>query len=288
MIIENLFEAKHLPFTLFGSKAHNLWRLHTERLPIIPGICVSVASFSQHINELVSVSLLRSLNLSHDTSSIIKISNAICSVLSHLSLHERFVSELNEGIYNCEDLQKDTMVVRSSGITEDSFLASFAGIYESYLPVDAAVVSARIMDCWRSYWSTRACLYRNRHNISHDSGMGVLIQRQFKFEIGGVLFTKHPLNDTENMYVEYSPGGPHMVVSGHAVPAALEIHRETGMIVKNGQCVQELITLEDGFLLWDYALRAEHIFGCAQDIEWGVSQGQLVIIQCRPMTSRIG
>ncbi|MBI4860307.1 MAG: hypothetical protein HY815_08605, partial [Candidatus Riflebacteria bacterium] len=85
----------------------------------------------------------------------------------------------------------EAVAVRSSVVGEDSAVASFAGLMESYLNVHRAGLAEHIRRCRLSAFSGRALAYRRRLGLPIDGiGAAVIVQRMVDARAAGVLFTR--------------------------------------------------------------------------------------------------
>jgi pyruvate,water dikinase len=202
------------------------------------------------------------------------------------------------------------VAVRSSARAEDSETASYAGQQETYLHVRGLdEVVRRVRDCWASFFSERALFYRARKGSLADLGMAVVVQRMVAADVAGVLFTCDPVRRRrDRMVVEAVFGLGEAAVSGQVTPDHFVIARD-GEVKKSRIAVQpfavvsapgggtaerELNPEEGGALTLDEArLRAlarlgedlEQRLGAPQDIEWALADGELYVLQARPVTA---
>jgi pyruvate,water dikinase len=202
------------------------------------------------------------------------------------------------------------VAVRSSACAEDSEAASFAGQQETYLHVRGGdQVRARIRDCWASFFSERALFYRAQKGSLADLGMAVVVQRMVQADIAGVLFTCDPVRGRrDRMVVEAVIGLGEAAVSGAVTPdhyvlkrdgtvRKAQIHEQPYAIVAvqdGGVAERELSPEEGGACKAGDELLArlarlgddlEQRVGVPQDIEWAVQDGELYVLQARPVTT---
>ena len=202
------------------------------------------------------------------------------------------------------------VAVRSSACAEDSEEASFAGQQETYLHVRGHDdVRARIRDCWASFFSERALFYRGQKGSLEDLGMAVVVQRMVEAEIAGVLFTCDPVRKRrDRMVVEAVLGLGEAVVSGQVTPdhyvltrdgtvKKAHVHTQPYAIVslpEGGVEERELSPEEGGArkVAEDVLARLarlgddlEQRLGAPQDIEWAVQDGEIFVLQARPVTA---
>jgi len=202
------------------------------------------------------------------------------------------------------------VAVRSSACAEDSEEASFAGQQETYLHVRGGDgVRARIRDCWASFFSERALFYRGQKGSLEDLGMAVVVQRMVEAEIAGVLFTCDPIRKRhDRMVVEAVLGLGEAVVSGHVTPdhyvlkrdgavRKAQVHTQPYAIVavpEGGVAERELSPEEGGaqkvgddvlVRLAGIGNDLEERLGGPQDIEWAIQDGEIFVLQARPVTA---
>lgn len=208
------------------------------------------------------------------------------------------------------ELGDPPVAVRSSASDEDTPGTSAAGQYESVLAVRGAqAVAEAVRVCWESSSSDRAASYRNRLDGDPTDGepaMAVLVQRMIDADVSGVMFTPaHPQDSTR---IEASWGLGLSVVGGTVTPdtyeaapdgstrrtiatkaTRLDRNRDTtGVTVHDvPERQQRLPTLEDPALtrLTTLGHRIAGLLGRPQDIEWAIADGQVWILQARPITA---
>jgi pyruvate,water dikinase len=217
--------------------------------------------------------------------------------------------EAVEGAYRALG-DEPPVAVRSSACAEDSEAASYAGQQETYLHVRGVdEVVRRVRDCWASFFSERALFYRERKGSLDDLGMAVVVQRMVAADVAGVLFTCDPVQRRrDRMIVEAVFGLGEAAVSGQVTPDHFVIARD-GELKKSRIAVQpfavvsgpaggtaerELSPQEGGAETLDEGrLRAlarlgddlERRLGVPQDIEWALADGELYVLQARPVTA---
>lgn len=205
------------------------------------------------------------------------------------------------------------VAVRSSANAEDLPGLSFAGQQETYLNVKGSdAVVAAVKNCWASLWTAQAISYRHQNGIDQDSvAMAVVVQIMVPSEVSGILFTANPATGERNeIIINASFGLGEAVVSGQVTPdtyivdKAKKTVKETMIgpkeqkIVSDGEQGVRLedidanerdqSSLSDAMLteLIDTVLEVEQLYdGLPQDIEWAFSNGQLHLLQSRPITN---
>lgn len=199
--------------------------------------------------------------------------------------------------------------VRSSAIGEDSQQASFAGQHMTRLGVgpEAEEVAEAVRQVFASAGSEVALAYRRRVGVEEDARTGVVVQRLVPAEVSGVLFTRNPLDGSDERVIESSWGLGQVVVEGVVIPdrfrvarGGLVLERVAGRkdvaleLVDGGQIVERPVAaarvgtlcLDDGQLaaLDSLAAACEEALGRERDIEFAFAAGALHLLQSRPLT----
>jgi pyruvate,water dikinase len=203
------------------------------------------------------------------------------------------------------------VAVRSSATAEDLAGASFAGQQETFLNVagEEALLDA-VRDCWSSLFTAQAIFYRCQRGFDdREVSMGVVVQKMVNAEKSGVSFTVDPvLRNRSQMVIEAVWGLGEGVVSGEITPDHHKLDRETCEILFEFVPDKKIMFCRDAAggvvklpvpadkvsarVLSDDELRQlvelgnqiEEHFGCPQDIEWGVKDGTIHLLQSRPIT----
>jgi pyruvate,water dikinase len=202
------------------------------------------------------------------------------------------------------------VAVRSSATAEDSETASFAGQQETYLHVRGVEqIVERVRDCWGSFFTERALFYRREKGSLTDLGMAVVVQRMVEPDVSGVLFTIDPTRGRrDRMVVEAVFGLGEGVVSGQLTPdhyvlardgrlKRTRLHTQPYAIVHDpaGGVREQYLppergeaqTLDEADLvrLAKVGIDLEERLGSPQDIEWAMQDGDLYVLQSRPVTA---
>lgn len=185
-----------------------------------------------------------------------------------------------------ERLGGGKVAVRSSATAEDSADASFAGQQETYLGVEGAKeVCDHVVLCWSSFFSERAIFYRSHKGSLDDLGMAVVVQRMVDAEKAGVLFTVDPVQRRrDRMIVEAVRGLGESLVAGEVTPDHYLLDRE-GAVKREHLASPGVLTAPELAELAALGRRLEEHFGCPQDIEWAIADGEVCLLQSRPVTT---
>jgi pyruvate,water dikinase len=210
-----------------------------------------------------------------------------------------------------EDGEEAFVAVRSSATAEDLPDSSFAGQQETFLNVREQDLIRRVKECWASLFTQRAIYYRQQRGFPHaEVDIAVVVQRMVDAEKSGVMFTSHPSTGDPQITIEAAWGLGEAVVSGTVSPDNYVYDRERGTVdevtvadkkvemVKDPE-TGETVTLEvdeerrNDRVLSDAEIedlvalgeRVEDHYGTPQDVEWAVFDGEIYMLQSRPITT---
>jgi len=202
------------------------------------------------------------------------------------------------------------VAVRSSATAEDTSRASFAGQQETFLNVkgnENLILS--IKKCFASLFTPRSIYYRVKKGFKHEEVyIAVVVQIMINSDKSGVIFTKDPVEFTDNIVIESVFGLGEGIVSGRIKPDHYVVSRDMRIINKtisdkktaltrdsSGNTIEVKLTPEksNSQVLTDaeikklakYALELEEHYQLPQDIEFAVDSGKIYIVQTRPVTT---
>ncbi len=201
--------------------------------------------------------------------------------------------------------------VRSSSNSEDLPNFSGAGLYSSVPNVrqEAKLIEA-VKKVWGSLWRFEAYDARVRNYVSQkDVYMSALIQVGIDMTKGGVMITKDPF-DVENkdaVYISAVCGHNSKVVDNSGLPEQILFNPRSNSVVvmtlsqqesslafdvngdlketsdKCANAQKRVLTDVQARALAKTAIDIRRIFGKSeQDIEWGIMNGRIYIVQARP------
>jgi len=243
-----------------GDKAVRLARLYQAKFPVLPGWVLPVSTSAQRSGH------------SQDCADLV--------------LLERELAALPE------PSESAPLIVRSSAIGEDGDTSSAAGQYETIGPVTSlAELTEAIVRCRQSYWQPQAVAYRQQRQLP-DRGMAVLVQPYQTSRVGGVMFSRNPMDGGDRVVIEAVAGSVAELVAGRTTPLHLEVIPEGA-----GWQIPDLSSSRFGVVVGDItpelvaelatqarAIEAE-FRGLPQDIEWLWDGEQIWILQSRPITN---
>ena len=296
-----------------GGKGANLGALTQTDLPVPPGFVLTTAAYLRFVEH----NRLQVLSAGEAADATPAQLEAIAAQIRSRFMQGTIPNDLAKAITDaCAHLRGDSHIavaVRSSATAEDLPSASFAGQQESFLNVrgDEAILEA-VKGCWASLWTARAIAYRMRQGIAPaDVRMAVVVQMMAPADVSGVLFTANPgSGDRDEIIVNAGYGLGEAIVSGMVTPDSFVLDRRSGAVKETRLGSKEVMivpaqetptqtqpvpetlrhrsTLTPDQLAELAALgrRVEaHFGGVPQDIEWAVGDGQIWLLQARPITN---
>jgi rifampicin phosphotransferase len=182
----------------------------------------------------------------------------------------------------------DRFAVRSSGIAEDLPDASYAGLYETFLDVDADGLADAVHRCFAAARAERVRSYHDRRAPGGGpSGMAVLVQVMVDARAAGVAFTAHPVTGArDQILVTAVAGVGESLVAGEQTGEEWTItgdHRpQRTRRAPGGDVLGEAQAGQAAAM----ATRVAAHYGQPQDLEWAIDTGgELWLLQARPMTA---
>ncbi|WP_256396317.1 phosphoenolpyruvate synthase [Halohasta litorea] len=301
-----------------GGKAASLGELTEAGLPVPPGFVVTAETYRTFLETTgIGSEIFDALAVDDDglAEAAERARELVVETPVPEAVREEILAAYGDlgGLADTEpdDQSEPFVAVRSSATAEDLPDASFAGQYETILNVTEEDLLDRVKECWASLFSERAVHYRNTHGFDHDDvDVAVVVQQMVDADKSGVMFTRHPSTGDRQMIVESAWGLGEAVVSGMVSPDHYEIDPETATIVdstiadKKQQMIKDPETGETALQpvgderrtervvtdaeierLVELGRRVEDHYGEPQDVEWALVEGELFMLQSRPITT---
>ena len=304
------FDAADAALATVGGKGANLARLTRAGFPVPVGFLIPTAAYRAFVaaNQLdrVIAAALSGLR-TDDPSALEATSQNIRAAFAAGALAPALHAALAAAY---RSLGEPPVAVRSSATAEDLPDLSFAGQQDTYLNVVGVdALCAAVIQCWGSLWTARAIGYRARNQVDQEQvALAVVVQRMVQAEASGVLFTANPLTGRRGeTVIDATLGLGEALVSGQVEPDHYVVDPATNTILHRSLGAKATVivgragggtearpgtdqpqqALPDAAILALTALGqqvAAH-FGTPQDIEWTWADGQLALVQARPITS---
>ena len=202
------------------------------------------------------------------------------------------------------------VAVRSSATAEDSSAASFAGQQETFLNIKGKMnLIEAIKKCFASLFTARSIYYRVKKGFKHENVLiAVVVQLMVNSDKSGVMFSRDPVKNPENVIIEAVFGLGEGIVSGRIQPDHYVVSRDLEILekkiadkkialVRNSAGKTDVVTLTEEKsksqvltdaeikVLANYALKLEKHYNLPQDIEFAISSNEIFIVQTRPITT---
>ncbi|MUV86646.1 phosphoenolpyruvate synthase [Natronomonas sp. CBA1123] len=295
-----------------GGKGASLGEMTAAGLPVPPGFVVTAGTYRTFIEETgIDEELFEAVDVDSEDSTALAEAEAKAK---ELILETKLPDEVRDGILAAyDDLEEGEsfVAVRSSATAEDLPDASFAGQQETFLNITREDLVDRVKRCWASLFTQRAIYYRNEQGFDHEIvDIAVVVQQMVDAEKSGVLFTSHPSTGEPKIIIEAAWGLGEAVVSGSVSPDNYVVDRETGEVLETTVADKKIEMVKDPDTgktiereveddrrkaqvldkseiekLVDIGERAENHYDDPQDIEWAIIDGEVYMLQSRPITT---
>ncbi|MCA9488080.1 MAG: phosphoenolpyruvate synthase [Nanoarchaeota archaeon] len=202
------------------------------------------------------------------------------------------------------------VAVRSSATTEDLAEASFAGQQDTYVNIKG---NEQLLDaikrCFASLFTSRATYYRNKKGFKlEQASLAVVVQKMINSEKSGVMFSRDPTNKTDDIIIEAVWGLGEGIVSGTITPDTYRLSQdleikdvqvkekkvaikrnssgETGKIqLREERSKAQVLEENEMKRVANFAKQLEEHYEKPQDIEFAIEDGEIYIVQTRPITT---
>lgn len=311
-----LEDVRNSDIPIVGGKGASLGEMINAEMPVPRGFVVTAQAFREFIEKTgIMDRLFESLKIDVDDPRALEKASETAKKLIISAPMLKNIENATRDYYAelCKREGREVYVaVRSSATAEDLPEASFAGQQETFLNVRGADELVRdVQKCWASLYGARAIYYRVEQKFPHEQvNIAVVVQKMVDAEEAGVLFTNHMTTGENVTIIEAAWGLGESVVSGAVSPdtyivdnKAFEIKQKKiatkqTMIIKdkktrknkkidvpenkkNAQVLPDDIIVKLAKL---GQIVLEH-YGKPQDIEWAVTDGEIFLLQSRPITT---
>ena len=326
-------EIKHADIGIVGGKGASLGEMFNNKFQVPPGYMITAQAVEFFINQLgvrdVISEIIGGIDY-EDTEGLQKASKDIRElieskeiplalkeeileayhILGSEKIEEKGVSQ--DALNILKNAQEPIFVfVRSSATTEDLADASFAGQQESFLNIkgDSQLIE-HVKRCFSSLYTARAIYYRNKKGFKEsESLLAIVIQKMVDSEKSGVVFSRNPLNLSDDVVTEAVFGLGEGIVGGKIRPdhyvasrdlkiKSVKVENKKIAIVRNSGGKNETVKLSEersqsqvltnGEILEisDLAIKLEDHYKKPQDIEFAIEAKKIYIVQSRPITTK--
>jgi len=295
-----------------GGKAASLGELTAAGLPVPPGFVVTAGTYRRFIEETgIDEELFEAVDVdAEDSKALAEAESRAKELILETDLPEGLREEMLGAYAEIGDGEA-FVAVRSSATAEDLPDASFAGQQETFLNVTAEDLVDRIKRCWASLFTQRATYYRQEQGFAHDKvDIAVVVQQMVAAEKSGVMFTSHPSTGEPKIIIEAAWGLGEGVVSGSVTPDNYVVDRTTGEVtdvevadkktmydkdpetgeteerpVPEEKRTERVLSAAEIDRLCELGEEVEDHYDTPQDVEWAVFEGEVYMLQSRPITT---
>jgi phosphoenolpyruvate synthase/pyruvate phosphate dikinase len=300
---------------LVGGKGMAIARLHAHRLPVPRSLCITTTAYNDFLDtaglrEKIHLELSRKVFTEMRWEEVWDTSQRIRLMFLRSPMSAEMEKELTQWIGDA--FGGDAVVARSSAPDEDRGGQSFAGLHASYTHLHGvADILRHVRLVWASLWSDAALLYRQELGLNTaSSAMAVVVQEMVRGGVSGILFTQDP-TDASRAVIEAVHGMNPPLVDGkiapdrwllaagsgdvlqHTAPESRDEWQPPGENGTDGQlcplppalALQPPLDDAQVAQLWDMGKTVSDMAGRPQDIEWTYRDGNVVLLQARPITT---
>jgi pyruvate,water dikinase len=294
-----------------GGKAASLGEMTAADLPVPPAFVVTADTYRTFIEDTgIEEELFETVTVDADDSkALAEAAERAQELITETPIPEHVREEILEAYDRIG--AGSPVAVRSSATAEDLPDASFAGQQETFLNVTGESLLDRVRECWASLFTQRAIYYRQEQGFAHDLvDIAVVVQEMVAAEKSGVMFTSHPSTGAPVVTIEAAWGLGEAVVSGAVTPDNYVIDRSDGSIIEETVATKKVMHVRDGETgetverqvpeerrdervldadeldaLRELGEEIEANYGDPQDVEWAIFEGEVYLLQSRPITT---
>ena len=313
MIID-LTDERALDSAFTGGKASELAKLISRKFPVPPGFVITTQAFAAFLEETgleAEINAFPYQSAETTTDVLTQFTLSIQDRIRSFRLPQAISNELEKRLveFQGEFVTDVLWAVRSSAIAEDLPGASFAGQYDTYLGLAGIdEVADAVIKCWASFFNAHSLHYRRDRNID-DFGGAVIVQRLIPSDAAGVCFTRDPVTGgTDKVVISSNFGLGESVVSGRVTPDIFVVHKKSREVINHHISNKEIkvlpapggakevaideslrqqasLTDEQAIAVSRLAAEIEEIEKRPVDVEWAIFDGNVYILQSRPITA---
>ncbi len=316
--------------SIAGGKGANLAEIYNLRVPVPPGFVVTAQAYDYFIEKSgikeKMISLLSNLDY-ENTEELSSKTEQIKKLIVNSQLPQEMEDDIIESYTSLDaeklniekgdalDILKNSnepvfVAVRSSATTEDLADASFAGQQDSFLNIKGnSQLLTAIKKCFASLFNPRAVYYRHKKGFKHeDSKLAVVVQRMVDSTKSGVIFSRDPTLQTDDIIMEAVYGLGEGIVSGRITPDKYVISQDLEIrnikisdkkiaLTRSSSGEQKEVTLREekskSQVLTTYEIKKlsqnsqqlEEHYKKPQDTEFAIENEDIYLVQTRPITT---
>ena len=321
-----LFELSNKDVATAGGKGASLAEMFNKKFPVPPAFIVTAQAFGKFIggvrDEIENIIDKTDVD---NTKELTEASKKIREIIEREEMPKEMEEEIIEAYETIgterhhvktghDAITSSTkpvfVAVRSSATTEDLVSASFAGQQETFLNIKGKEkLLQAIKKCFSSLYTPRAIYYREKRGFKGVKALlAVVVQKMVNSEKSGVMFTKNPIHDSDDIIIEAVFGLGEGIVSGKIKPDNYTVSRKGEILDKKvadkkkaliksssgateetrlteEKSKQQVLTDNEIGRIADLGVQIENHYKKPQDIEFAIEARKVYIVQSRPITT---
>ncbi|MEM9074858.1 MAG: PEP/pyruvate-binding domain-containing protein, partial [Myxococcota bacterium] len=296
----------------YGGKARNLAALARAGFPVPAAYAMSGGVCEDFLRTVLSPDEMPSALLKARVTDAARL-ETIASKVRDAPLTAELRRSLADAFATLQREGATAVAVRSSSTREDQEESSAAGLHETVLNVTSeAELFGAVKHCWASLFAPRVMLYLDRVGGAPDATVGIVVQAMVPSDAAGVLFTVNPLTgDAGEVVINAAYGLGSAVVDGRVSPDTLRVDKATRgprdrvigekarrtVLSQSSGILEEdvpedlrgVLSIDEELVdrLTNLALQIEAHFETPRDVEWAVAEGEIYVLQARPVTAAL-
>ncbi|GFY37324.1 probable phosphoenolpyruvate synthase [Trichonephila inaurata madagascariensis] len=306
-----------------GGKGSSLGKLtqlsKEEKTFIVPkGIIVTTSAYKEYLTPEIShaIKYLEDIAYGNEPGDLQEACKEVSYIVENSMLPNRICHSIIEDLKDIfgDEVNYYKFAVRSSATGEDTSAMSAAGQMDTFLGVQGVnEIFIAVKKCWASQFGYIAIEYKRRNGQVLNSPMAVVIQEMVACDVSGVLFTCDPVtNNPSVITITANYGLGETVVSGFVEPDTIVLRRKDNgklefesvvvgskhqrivMQDSGGTVIEDIdedtksqscLSSETAERLGKLAIKIERFYKSSRDIEWGILDDEIYILQSRPVTN---
>jgi len=315
---------------LAGGKGANLGEMFNAKFPVPPAFVITTDAFFYFLKEakleqpikdiLNQIDVDKTEDLTQKTKEIRELitsaelpqnlQDEIVEAYDHFNVDLAGLQDSPGALAILKSAREPIFVsVRSSATAEDQADASFAGQQESFINVKGnQELLEKVKQCFASIFTARATFYRKKKGFDGLVGIAAIVQKMVNSDKSGVMFSRHPVKNNDEILLEAVFGQGEGIVSGKIKPdqyiitrdleikekkiadKKIAIVRTAGGQTKTVQLEpeksnQQVLKTYEIKQLAEQAIKLEEHYDKPQDIEFAIENEDIYILQTRPITT---
>jgi len=325
-----LSELSKSDLSLVGGKGANLGEMYNSKFPVPNAFCVTTKAFEFFLKETKLKDKIREalnkidVDNTDDLTTKAKeiremIINAkmpevlekeILEAYDHFNVDLKGLSESPEALAILKSAREPIFVsVRSSATAEDLGDASFAGQQDTFINIKGnRELIDKVKRCFASIFTARSLYYRKKKGFDDFVGLCAIVQKMINSDKSGVMFSRHPVKNNDEIVIEAVFGQGEGIVSGKIKPDHYVLNRSLEVksegiaekkiaIIRTAEGItktlqltpekskQRVLKTHELKQLAEHAIKLEEHYQKPQDIEFAVENENIYILQTRPITT---